>query len=91
MGFINHHSHPEGHHPVIIEYPLARQTFYGFQVQVTNAASYLRTQLNAWSGVLVPCMILFLLHLQDGAPFDSVQLPYKCLNSMVYGRYSYTS
>lgn len=27
---------------------LLRQTFYGFQVQVTNAASYLRTQLNAW-------------------------------------------
>eukprot|EP00435_Cladocopium_sp_Y103_P005726 s4255_g1.t2 len=24
------------------------QTFYGFQVQVTNAATYLRTQLNAW-------------------------------------------
>eukprot|EP00434_Breviolum_minutum_P017959 symbB.v1.2.015837.t1/scaffold1189.1/size132999/2 len=27
---------------------LLRQTFYGFQVQVKNAASYLRTQLNAW-------------------------------------------
>lgn len=28
----------------------SRQTFYGFQVQVKNAASYLRTQLNAWCG-----------------------------------------
>ena len=26
----------------------------------------------------------------DGAPQDSVQLPYKCLNSMVYGRYNYS-
>lgn len=29
----------------------ARQTFYGFEVQVTNAASYLRTQLDDWWGV----------------------------------------
>lgn len=32
----------------------SRQTFYGFQVQVKNAASYLRTQLNAWCGSPAP-------------------------------------
>ena len=25
-----------------------------------------------------------------GPPFDSLQLPYKWLNSMVYGRYNYS-
>ena len=33
-----------------------------------------------------PMANLSRIHLQDVAPFDSVQLPYKWLNSMVYGR-----
>lgn len=46
----------------------SRQTFYGFQVQVTNAASYLRTQLDAWCGspaqegeLVVPSLVSLLM------------------------------
>lgn len=40
---------------------LIRQTFYGFQVTVVNAASYVRTQLDDWqghSGLMVASVIV---------------------------------